>query len=106
MLKRIVVTLMALCLVMALAGIVAAQVEAPKAKTETHTGTVEVKKDAQGTVTQVSLKVSDTKTLGVTLDAKGKELATLSGKKVEVKGTVKDNTITVESYKEVEKKVE
>ncbi|HUT23468.1 MAG TPA: hypothetical protein VM492_03905 [Sumerlaeia bacterium] len=106
MLKRFVVTLMALCLVMALAGIVVAQVEAPKAKTETHTGTVEVKKDAEGNVTEVSLKVSDTKTYGITLDAKGKEMATLSDKKVEVKGTVKNSTITVESYKEVVKKVQ
>ena len=66
----------------------------------TVTGVVSVTKGDDGAVTAVTVKAGDV-TYTVTLDAKGKELAALAGKKAEVKGTVAEKAITVTSFKEI-----
>ena len=75
-------------------------------KKVTVTGVVTVIKDDAGAITSVMV-ISRDAAYSITLDENGKKLAELAGKEVEVTGTCveKDGvkTITVESFKEVQK---
>jgi uncharacterized protein YggE len=75
-------------------------------KKVTVVGTVTVTKDDAGVVTSVTVTTKDA-AYSVTLDENGKKLAELAGKEVEVTGVVTEKdgvkSITVESFKEVEK---
>ena len=84
-----------LCVVVLVSNVVAEE-----AAEVTITGVVSVVKNDEGAVTAVTVKAGDV-TYNVVLDAKGKALAALAGKKAEVKGTVAEKALTVKSFKEV-----
>ena len=96
--------------IMAVVVLVAAASYALAADDVKVTGTVSVVKDDAGAVKSASVKAGDV-TYNVVLDDKGKEVAKLDGKKVEITGTVEEKdavkNLTVKECKEVvEKKPE
>jgi hypothetical protein len=68
---------------------------------KTVAGKVKVTKDG-AKVTAVELVAGEVVTK-VKVDAKGEELAKEDGKEVEAKGTIKDNVLTVTSFKPTQK---
>ena len=83
---------------------ISACAEEKKAEEQTVMGTVKVAKEGD-TIQKVEIATGEKKddkevVYAVKLDDKGKELAKLDGKKVEAKGTVEGNEITVTSFTE------
>ena len=74
----------------------------------TVTGTVAATQDDDGNVTGVTITTDGDETYNVTLDAQGKALAKLDGKKVEATGAVKERDdekwLTVAKFAEVKPK--
>lgn len=115
MVKKLVIVLGVAAVFMA-ANVFAADANKPKKPEDPAVvtvpveGMVSVTKDANSVVTSIKLTTSGKVVYNVTLDDKGKELATLDGKEVRARGVVTEKDgqkwLKVHEFRAVEKKKE